>query len=133
MNHETYETSDWQSQKTIESSIPSDPLPEQSASAVSYIERIRAPANVFKFFSELDSKDEKMENTYSEQDLHTHRGARRTIQVSDESESSQKPNVQLSKSVEKVNDVNLTPTKLQSRVDHLSEGKSDTARHSCSI
>jgi len=134
LSHETYDTSDWPSQKTIDSSMRNDNLAEQSAaSAVSYIERIRAPANVFKFFSELDSKDEKMENTYSEQDLHTRRGARRTIQVSDASESSQKANVQPSKSVEKVNDVNLTPTKLQSRVDHLSEGKSDTACHSCSI
>jgi len=134
LGHETYETSDWQSQKTIDSSIHNDTLAEQSAaSAVSYIERIRAPANVFKFFSELESKDGKMDHSYSEQDLYTRRGARRTIQVSDESESNEKKNVQQSWTVEKVDDGNPTPTKLQGCMDHLSEGKSDTPRHSCSI
>merc|ERR550534_1300001 len=99
LDNETYETSDWQSQNSIDSSLPNDALAEQSAaSAVSYIERIRAPANVFKFFSELDSKDEQMEHSFSEQDLYLRRGARRTIHVSNESESSQKENVQPSNS-----------------------------------
>jgi len=125
MKHQT-----GKAKKTIDSSIPSDPLPEQSAaSAVSYIERIQAPANVFKFFSELDIKDEKMEYSYSEHDHYRQRSARRTIQVSDEFESSQKESVQPSKSEEKESDGNLTPDKLQRLIDHLS----DVPRHSCSI
>merc|ERR550534_1004455 len=74
-----------------------------------------------------------MEHSFSEQDLYLRRGARRTIHVSNESESSQKENVQPSNSVEKVSGCNLTPTKLHSFMDHLSEGRSDTTRHSCSI
>jgi len=106
-----------------------------STSAISYMDHIRAPLNVFPFYTELQNKHEPNENSLSEEYDYMNRGTRKTRQLGEETEIIEDGGVKLLLKSDVKEDSNyLSVRSFESSDDgHLSVWRSCTPRSSCSL